>query len=551
MSNLRLLPIHRVSTGLQAGQDGEGLDRQREATRRLIESTAGAVALPPVEIIDVSGSDVAKTAEWKYRVMPLIAASDVHVAVDAIDRILRAEAFDFKVMQDLLATGTRIYAPGTVRDLSDPEDGFFAGLMALIGGREKAEIKRRIQAGREAARRRGEWPLRNSALPRGIAYDRKLKKWSYDEPEAAVIRSIYHQFVIERRSMRAIGRDIGKPIQVVRQYLVNPVYKGILRWDERRGEAYPAKNGKQPHRRKVKRPPEEVIEVRAFGEGCKHEQLVSDRMWAAAQRILKANSLESRRRRAEGRPETWASGFLVSALAPLGQLRDDGFIDLSLTDRTKHHVYANGGPLGQRRYSCHCGRGTSGLDPCGLRSPRAEAFNETLDAFLVGLTTEDWFVEAVQASVANLRAEPDGRRAMLDGRLQAVDEREARLQRLYLAGRIDPADHDAEQDRLRGEREGIRVELAHLDAEAGLPTPDDLADLRAGWAWNPEWDYTRKREWLQMYVYRIAVSNKGIEHAVVWVPAGDGDMPVFGTGQRMDWVTPVWSRAAPSRNRRG
>ena len=288
--------------------------------------------------------------------------------------------------------------------------------------------------------------------------------------------------------------------------------------------------------------------MRVFGSGCKHDQLVSDSRWAAAQSILKANSLESRRRRAEGRPETWASGFLVSALAPLGQLREDGFIDLSLTERTTHHVYSNGGPIGQRRYSCHCGRASSGLKPCGLRSPRAQAFNETLDDFLAALTTEDWFVEAVQASVANLRSKPEGRRAVLAGRLQAADEREARLRRLYLDGRIDPADHDDEQDRLRVERESIRVELAQLDAEAGLPTPADLEDLRSRWAWSPQWDCKRKRAWLQKYVHRIAVSNDGIEHAVVRVPAGDGDMPVFGTGERRDWVVPVWSRAAPRRN---
>ena len=547
--NLRLLAIHRVSTGLQAGDDGEGLDRQRATTKGLV-AYHEATPLPPVEIIDVSGSDVDQTTEWRHRVMPLIADPQVHVVVDSIDRILRAEAFNFKIMQDLLATGTRIYAPGKIHDLATPEDSFMAGLIALLGGREKAEIKRRMMAGREAARRRGEWPLRNSALARGIAYDRQTKTWGYDQPEAEIIRSVYHQHVVERRAMRAIGRDLGKPLQVIAQYIRNPIYKGLLRWDERRGEAYPSKNGKQPERKKVKRPAHEIIEVRAFGKDQPLPQLVSDEIWAAAQRILAENSKTFRRRRAEGRPETWASGFLTSALAPIGVPRGDGFIDLSLAEPARHHVYANGGPIGQRRYSCHCCRSDHDLVRCGLRSPRAEAVNTSLDAFFSALTTEDWFIDAVRESAENLDNSPGSRRASLEARLETFDQRESRLTRLYLDGRIDPAQHDKEQDQIRAGREAIRVELATYDACDAVPTAADLEQLRTQWAWNPAWDHVAKRAWLSRYVERIALSNEGIEWAVVRVPAGDGQMPVFGTSRRLDWVVPVWCRAAPSRNRK-
>lgn len=392
-TTLKLLPIHRVSTSAQAGDNGEGLERQRDATQRIIQALKAkpdltVIALPAVEIVDVSGSDVDQTDEWRHNVLTLIEEPNVHIAVDSIDRILRADSFNFKVMQELLRTSTDIHSPGQVHDLSDPSDGFMAGLMALLGGREKAEIKRRMMAGREAARRRGEWPLRNSALPRGITYKRTTKTWGYNDAEAEVIKRVYHWFVVEGRRLWPIARDVGKPMQTISQYLKNPIYKGLLRWDMKRGEKYPNKrNGRQPDRKKVSRLPHEIIEIRVFGPGCEIDQLVNDQMWELAQRRLASNAKDWSRARAEGQAETWASGFVVSSLAPAGEVQENGFISFDLSRINRHHIYANGGPIGQRRYGCTCGRSDSGLDRCGFRSPRAEPVNKTIDAYLGAKTT--------------------------------------------------------------------------------------------------------------------------------------------------------------------
>ncbi len=68
----------------------------------------GADLLDPVEIIDVSGSDVDQTQEWREVVLPAIKDPNVHVAMDTIDRLLRADSFNFRVFQDLLSSRTRI-----------------------------------------------------------------------------------------------------------------------------------------------------------------------------------------------------------------------------------------------------------------------------------------------------------------------------------------------------------------------------------------------------------------------------------------------------------
>jgi DNA invertase Pin-like site-specific DNA recombinase len=550
MTILKLLPIHRVSTADQAKEKGEGLDRQRETTRRLVEFH-GAIALPAIEIIDVSGSDVDKTPEWRHRVLPQIADPDVHVAVDSIDRILRAEAFNFRIMQDLLAMGTRIYAPGKVHDLGTPEDSFMAGLLALVGGREKAEIKRRINAGREAARRRGEWPLRDDARARGITYDRPTKTWGYDEREARVVRQVFEDFVLHGQSMRAIGQKVGKAMQTIRVYLKNPIYKGWLVFDQRRGEAYPVKNGRQPDRRKIKRRPEEIIRVQVFGGAGQQPALVEPWMWEAAQRRLAENSVSFLRRRDEGRPDAWASGYLVSAVATVAAGADGvaefGFDD----DSVMHHVYANGGSKVGRRYSCRCVRAKSGVARCGFRNPEGGLVNQTLDAYLTGLTRDGWFLDAVREAMRTGPAVGGGEREALERRLAELLQREERLVGLALDGRIGRERHDREQDRIRADREATYQRMAELEVPGAVPTENDLLRLAAAWAWESDWDHTKKRTWLARYVVRIALSNDGIERALIRVPAGDDGMPVYIAGRRMDWVVPVFSRAAPRRKPRG
>ena len=547
MSNLKLLPIYRVSSDAQAGTSGEGLDRQR-ASAVSVARAHDAILLPPVEIINVSGSDLDATSEWRDEVLPLVADPQTHIVTDAIDRVLRAEEFNFRVMQDLLSSGTHIYTPGKVHDLEDPEDGFLAGLFALLGGREKAEIKRRMMAGREAARRRGEWPFKDAALPRGTTFDRTSKTWGYDGPEAEIIKSVYHDFVVRRQAMRAIGRTVGKPMQTIRGYLENHIYKGILRYDEKRGAKYRSKNGRQPDRKKIPRAPHEVIEVRVFGGADQEPQLVSDGQWEDAQRLLQANSKNFLRRRAEGRPETWASGFMVSALAPEGRAREDGFIDLTMEDVNKHHVYSNGGPLGMRRYSCACGRIQSSLPMCGLRGPRAAGVNQTLDAYLVALTSEEWFVEAVRAPVSEKGGGACVQRTMIESRLKDIEARDERLTEMRLDGRIARSRHAQEQDKLQQEQELLRRKLRRLAGEADLPEDADLARLQQDWSWDPTWSHERKREWLGRYVHRIGLSNEGVEYVVVRIPCADGAMPLYGCGHRQDWLVPVFARAAPKRN---
>lgn len=541
---LMLLPIHRVSTMEQAGNNGEGLDRQRKTTRDLAK-THKATLLEAVEIIDVSGSDVDQTSEWRDRVVPAIADPSVHIVADSIDRILRAEAFNFRVFQDLLAAQTKIYTPGKIHDLTNPDDGFLAGLMALIGGREKAEIKRRVMAGREAARRRGEWPFKDESLPRGATFDRQLKRWGYDPAEAAVIRSVFHEYVVEGRALRALAREVGKPMQTIRYYLRNPIYKGMLVYDKKRGEPYPSLNGKQPDRRKIPRLRHEVIEVRVYGDldAGQEEQLIDDQMWEAAQRRLAGNSRVFMRRREKGRADAWASGFLVSAI---DRPSPNGFIRMPFATPERHQVYSNGGnQRSGHRYACRCARSSSGIARCGFRHPLSTQVDKTIDAYLEGLTNEGWFLDQVRARLDDGTDVDQTRRSLVAQQLDELDRREARLVGLYLDGRIKRGEHDRRQDQIRADRVALRAQQAELDSDAILLAESDVEKMTATWKWDRTWDHQRKRAWLSKYVHHIGLSNEGVEYSVIRIPAASGAVPVFGAGPRLNWVVPVFTRRAP------
>ena len=163
----------------------------------------------------VSGSSVADSDEWQQIIVPSIQDPDTHLCVDAIDRIIRADSFDFRVFETLQSTDTKIYAPGKIHDLGNPDDAFLAGLLALLGGKEKREIKRRWMDAKEAKRRAGCWVNRLDATPFGTEYNRTAQKWHHS-PDADTVRQIYNM-VVDNVPIRQVATITGKTPAGIRQ----------------------------------------------------------------------------------------------------------------------------------------------------------------------------------------------------------------------------------------------------------------------------------------------------------------------------------------------
>lgn len=86
----------------------------------------------------------------------------------------------------------------------------------------------------------------------------------------------------------SIGRELNLPRSTVRFILMNPIYTGHKIYSERRDplrEAYvPGADGRQGYRKKMKRAPEDVIDVRVFDD-----PIISKDQLARVQEIIESN----------------------------------------------------------------------------------------------------------------------------------------------------------------------------------------------------------------------------------------------------------------------
>ena len=528
---MKLLGIARVSTEEQAGDNGAGLDRQRDAIRKVAEAQ-GAVLLGIVDIVDVSGSDVGTSREWLTQVLPVIADPDTHIAADALDRLIRASNFAaFNVLASCQQTQTRIYTPGAFHDLDRPDDMLMSGLLALLGGKEKSELVRRAQAGKEAKRRRGQWVARMDILPPGIAYDKKTQAWTVVEPDAQMIRDVYAA-ARDGATIAEMGRTFGRAGKLIRAWLQNPLYDGRLRFDSK----LTGRIANSHYRKKIPRAEDQIIDIRVYAED---QQIVPHELWLTIQARLTGQKAERRRRREITAPTAWASGHLYSWHEELPETTA-GYADMSVQPR--HVVYGSGTgakPDDVPRYICRCkcdGR-QRGVPQCVLQRLRCDVVNRGLDAYLLELTTSGWFVDAaVRAIGAATVPDTAAARERLEKALVALERRDKRLLDLYVAERIELPEFTTRQDAARLERRGLERELAQLETVPTVPTVEAVHAQAAAWRWDPTWPAERKRKWLARYASAVMLSNDGIEQVVTQVVGDDGSALGFAAGDPRTWA---------------
>lgn len=179
------------------------------------------------------------------------------------------------------------------------------------------------------------------------------------------------------------------------------------------------------------------------------------------------------------------------------------------------------------------------MSRCDFRSPIAALVNAGLDQYLTDLTSgSDFLTAAREALQTDDGSTPhEATRVALEARFEALQAQESRLRRLYLAGRIGDAEHDAEQDAIRRDRDAIRRELEALGSPSPRPTEADLVALVKTWGWSSEWTPEVKRDWLARYVPEIRVSNEAIEGVTIRIPCGGGEgQPVYLGGVRQPWT---------------
>ena len=521
---MKLIGVIRVSRDSQAGEGKKDLDRQRQAIRIIQEETgASLVGGAPVEVIGVSGSDLADTPEWANTIAPAI-LSGAHVACDNVDRMIRADAFDLRTLGHLQAAEGRLYLPGKVYDTTDHRDVFMLTVYAGMGGYEKREIARRSKAGKEAKRKRGQWVMSSDKLPMGCTYDRNApegKWWGYDEDQAEKVRMAYFLYGVEGWTLNKIAKYLRVSPYGPKVILRNPIYKGMLTFSH---AAKMLKGGKTQN---YAREPQDVIRVRVYGDEDKGQppQLVTDELWETVVRRIDENAASRRKLREETRPDIWLSGYVIV------DENLEGVTDLDMDAPPSRHVIY-GHTRGQKpsRYACRCQHRQE--ERCDFASMNADNLNSTMDDYLSELTKDPHVIAEFKRQVDEYKTNGGGAAiAALEAKINKLKSKLERLDDLYVDGEITRARRDEKATKIKTDLVNAERALAQVENRP-QPTMRDVDMLAKEWVWDRDWDHTRKREWLQKYVSVIKVSRDHVEELTIRIPSETGGLPCVPVHER-------------------
>lgn len=451
-----VIQLIRVSTEGQAADERAGLARQ-EAACRLAATRYDLAVVRSVVLVDVSGDKVAETPEWQGIVVELNNGTARGILVDAVDRLLRATAFDFRVFRDLCAARANIYTPDGPKDPADDNDGLLLGLLAMVGGRERREILRRAQAGKEAKRRRGEWVLPAAFLPKGVGYDRSQpvgERWHYTAEIAEVV-ACFEAYASGTTSLRQLAKRYGLHDTVLRQRLENHLYRGWLVIDER----YTGWSKSKRSKRAVPRPEHEVIRVEVLRPGA-----VSEDLFTAVQREL-GRTRDVYFSRVEARdPDNYPwlyRGMLVCA---------------SCGTRLDTVSGSHGDPARYRCAAAHR-QGKNALPiKCRAGSIMAPKLEDLLDElFVERLARPEVVATLLAVHVAAATSDHSAsERTRLEEQVRSLEAKRAKLLSLYLESTSwSPVELDAEKVTLDSQLRRARADLGTVE----LRSPNPLRDL--------------------------------------------------------------------------
>lgn len=275
----------RADKELEALGEGETLSRHKRILTEL--SQRGGYEIGGIYEEIVSGETIAARPQMQQLLTDVEAGRWEGVLVMELERLARGDSIDqgvvaraFKLTGTLIITPTKVYDPLNEFD----EEYFEFGL--FMSRREYKTINRRLQAGRLASAKEGNFLGRFAPygydkvkIENGKGYTLKAND------EADAVKLIYDMYVNEGLTAGVIAKKLTElgykprnggelfPTASVREILSNPVYCGKIRW------------GVRAQRKKVV--DGKVVTERPRTDGQlfkgKHDALIPEEMWAAAQ----------------------------------------------------------------------------------------------------------------------------------------------------------------------------------------------------------------------------------------------------------------------------
>lgn len=506
---MKLLGIVRVSTLGQAGDSGDGLQRQRDSIQQIAADWGAEVEI--IEIEGVSGAHLRLTPEWCDRVVPALSRDpDTHIAVDSIDRLIRASSMDYGILGEIQRLAKRIYLPGRqIRDLAQSsDDALITVIAAAIAGREKAEIKRRGMAGKEARRKLGHWVA--GLLPPGIRWDKKTASWSHGpQHEVEMIQRIFRDYAAGR-TLDAIGTEVGRQSSTLLQWMRNDLYRGWLVFDERRKPSSgPGPDGRQARSTVIPRPESEVIRVQIMGGQGQPPAIIDADLWSRVQTMAREAAGRHTTSRAASREVGWLTGRMVAGSRPLPEIwsTDEDPIEI-------HRIYCcNFGD--SVHYVCRCRMpkyATGGR--CKTGEPLATLINTAVDRYLHDFTRDPDIAGQIVVAAERGTNDDGERRQRLQDRVNELLAQRQRAQRLVIRGLASEDDVADEIRDIKRQQDAAVAALAALD-KPNAPTPDEIRDEIAGWTWHADWSAAQKTAWLRHHNAVISITRTGVESLTI------------------------------------
>lgn len=287
MSYAIYLRKSRADMEAEARGEGETLARHQAQLLELAKKRGLDIGVVYKEL--VSGETIAARPVMQQLIQEVSSGKWDGVLCMEIERLARGDTMDQGlVSQAFKFSGTKIITPAKVYDPNNEFDEEYFEFSLFMSRREYKTIRRRMQAGRLASVKEGNYI--GSLPPYGYKkvrnYEEKCFTLEPIEDEANTVKLMYELYTQKDMGYSKIATYLNKlgippkrtdtwSASSVKDIIENPVYCGKLRWDWRKTKKMLV-DGK-------------VVYSRPKSEGSvfqgKHPAIISEEIWQAAQDV--------------------------------------------------------------------------------------------------------------------------------------------------------------------------------------------------------------------------------------------------------------------------
>jgi DNA invertase Pin-like site-specific DNA recombinase len=454
----------------------------------------------------------------------LIESPDIHgVIAKEFSRLMRPENFkDYELLQAFVDTRTMLYLPDGPIDFSSSMGGFMGLIRAGMARIERREILARMNDAKEAMRLAGRNTGGRSTLPFGVDYS-DARGWSYTA-EAEKVRAAFD--LVRRTSLpyAQIARSLNMPRTNLRFILQNPIYMGIRQYDKRRDPSTagytPGHDGRQGHRRKIARPPDEVIRRKVM------DGLVSQEVFQAVQQILNSRAAREQAVRTKNAPKYLFNGFLYCGVCDSPMY--------SHTNQKDSHYYCKLNGTRARK-----------LNPdrvCPTPYIRAAVIEPKIEELLSERLQDDCFLGGIAEAYLEQQSQETptigvSKATAIKRQVESCTAKRGRILEAFFDGTIDRRQRDEELARVHADLKAYQGIEATSTVAGPSVSAGDLADLFSAFVEMPFLQRDEKRLLLRGLGVEVFVSGYEIRTLAMRNFAG------------LDCNTDNRSRMAPSASR--